>query len=728
MERHVAALGRDAQVPPLRLVRGFAIIAAATVMRMDEHSSAARWLLRLASAIACALAPGCGSGSGNGDASLGSQAADAQAPDPIRCSELQRALFKYADEEEICGPVEGELRELSPVGEGHFIAWIPRTGDAELWATTSDGSLSRGPLSIRRWGGGSTNNVLVVGLGGERAIVYDQRTAAVTLFGVNLSARGTGDPLSPKLTAMSLPIAPVGRDLVPLDRDHLLARIPGDGSYEIYEIDRQVGATLPLKATAFAGKRAEFRRGHSLVALDGQHLLEWVPRTGEFRVWGVSLAAGAGDPLTSPLSQGRWTDVGPNQEIMVIAERRLLIWNRLTGELEQRTFDPAMEDPLGGPSLGTKQVGRLRSLPHGWERPPTSEIRRLVLVLQQGRSFDLYFGRYCTAPPGSAPICKDGPACCEAMPETTPGAPACTPFDAETDTFAPNVGQRCMADSINEGAMDRFVSSMEENCGDARRFACVRPGEGAIAAYHELAAGGALADRFFQSTIRTPDDELNIIYFTHGTLGISIEKSAGEPITSRLAAESVPWSVYFGDPIGRTYGQGPPLYYDNRWSHFRFMDELLYDIQTEQLAPINVVIAPDELNEKPGPGPAASGVAMVKALKDALFASARYKDETLFLVTYLTAGGYYDHVPPPAPHPSERGSGPYGPRVPMLASSPRFVVPGTISHVQMELPSVTKFIEWNWMGGVTGQAGGRDRTVNGIGSLLDPTKTGVPVP
>ena len=46
----------------------------------------------------------------------------------------------------------------------------------------------------------------------------------------------------------------------------------------------------------------------------------------------------------------------------------------------------------------------------------------------------------------------------------------------------------------------------------------------------------------------------------------------------------------------------------------------------------------------------------------------------------------------------------------------------------MEHSSIVKFIEWNWLGGATGQLMGRDATVNNLGDLLDATKTGTAVP
>jgi hypothetical protein len=58
----------------------------------------------------------------------------------------------------------------------------------------------------------------------------------------------------------------------------------------------------------------------------------------------------------------------------------------------------------------------------------------------------------------------------------------------------------------------------------------------------------------------------------------------------------------------------------------------------------------------------------------------------------------------------------------------KFAKQNFVSHVTMEHSSVVKFIEWNFLGKQTGQLGNRDTTVNNIGSLLDPAKTGTAVP
>jgi phospholipase C len=105
-------------------------------------------------------------------------------------------------------------------------------------------------------------------------------------------------------------------------------------------------------------------------------------------------------------------------------------------------------------------------------------------------------------------------------------------------------------------------------------------------------------------------------------------------------------------------------------------------------------------------------------------ANSAYAPDTLFLVTWDEGGGFFDHIPPPAPGSDGQ---PYGTRIPLIASGP-FARAGGISHTVMEHSSIVKFIEWNWLAGQTGQLAGRDVTIANLGSLLDPTATGVQVP
>ena len=126
-------------------------------------------------------------------------------------------------------------------------------------------------------------------------------------------------------------------------------------------------------------------------------------------------------------------------------------------------------------------------------------------------------------------------------------------------------------------------------------------------------------------------------------------------------------------------------------------------------------------------------------------ATSPYQDDTLVLVAHLTAGGFYDHVPPPPPPPitvdgSNRTAAQaapvhYGPRVPLLAVG-RFARANTISHDRLEISSITRFVEWNWLRGA-GLKGDResddvrryrDLVVNNLGSLIDGASAGIDVP
>jgi hypothetical protein len=77
----------------------------------------------------------------------------------------------------------------------------------------------------------------------------------------------------------------------------------------------------------------------------------------------------------------------------------------------------------------------------------------------------------------------------------------------------------------------------------------------------------------------------------------------------------------------------------------------------------------------------------------------------------------------------------YGPRVPLLVMPP-FGRANQISHVEREMSSLTKFIDWNWLqdGSLKGTRDTedhrqyRDVTANDIGSLVDPVAAGAEVP
>lgn len=136
-------------------------------------------------------------------------------------------------------------------------------------------------------------------------------------------------------------------------------------------------------------------------------------------------------------------------------------------------------------------------------------------------------------------------------------------------------------------------------------------------------------------------------------------------------------------------------------------------------------------NEHPNVSTITDGVAFVKSTIDMIEQSPA-ASSTLILLTWDEGGGFFDHVSPPASPPLDVDADekskpiPYGTRVPFLAIGP-FAKADVVSHVVMEHSSIVKFLEYNFLGPV-GELGARDGWVNNIGSLLDASKTGIPIP
>jgi len=141
-------------------------------------------------------------------------------------------------------------------------------------------------------------------------------------------------------------------------------------------------------------------------------------------------------------------------------------------------------------------------------------------------------------------------------------------------------------------------------------------------------------------------------------------------------------------------------------------------------------------NEHPGFSYISRGQSNFRSIANAILLSPTYQNNTLIIVTWDEGGGFYDHVAPPTAigeiyPPGDPHAGyliPYGTRVPMLAAG-RFARRGYISHTQMEHSSLVRFLEFNFLGpSREGALGGRDRVVNNIGSMIDPSMAGITVP
>jgi phospholipase C len=396
---------------------------------------------------------------------------------------------------------------------------------------------------------------------------------------------------------------------------------------------------------------------------------------------------------------------------------------------------------------------------------PASKIDHLIVIVQENHSFDSYFGRYCTAPAGSAPSCTSGPSCCEAAPTMDPsGAVPVILDDHENGAYGPANAQDCELAEIDGGKMDRFASAGPMGCSDPRNVAYA--GAPLITPYWQLAAAGALADRYFQPIAGATSS--NELYFARAQFVFKDNDYApdaighacavaprtmafpGPTLGDLLDGAHVSWAYYVAGyqamvdaqkhgscpaaPDGCKFGASlypcvldvgdlPIDYFASSRDNPRVLrdyDTLAGDLAAGTLPQVVFVRGPGWRSEHPGLFDSISdGISFVTALLDTMHKS-DYAPDTLILLTWDKGGGFYDHVPPPPPGSDGQ---PYGTRVPLIAIGP-LAKAGFVSHETLEHSSVVKLIEWNWLGRKTGQLGGRDRDVANLGSLLNVAATG----
>ena len=425
----------------------------------------------------------------------------------------------------------------------------------------------------------------------------------------------------------------------------------------------------------------------------------------------------------------------------------------------------------------------------------TSQIKHVVLIVEENHTFDSYFGLYCQAPAGSNPTCNNGPQCCEAAPATEPsGASPISLTDFANEFKDRDHFQVCEVAQIDNGAMDHYVvgSGVVLGIGDGLfTYDCSDPNNFALAdastvqQYWTYADQGALADRYFQPTIGSTS--ANDMYlaaaqwqFTDNddrpfTIGSGCLAPGGDSTllpgvtvadllvntgsTFRMYADGYDQAVAAAPACASAVGMFPADCEDSERTaaystcnydpadepfeyYINFADKPKYivdstvfaqDVASGVLPSFAYVKARTYANEHPKWSTISRGIAFVKNAVD-IIQSSQYADDTLILIVMDEGGGFYDHVPPPDALPTKYDADdtgapvPYGTRLPMIALGP-FARAGVVSHAQMEHSSVVRFLEYNFLGPrYAGALGHRDAAVANIGSLLDPTKTGIVIP
>jgi hypothetical protein len=202
----------------------------------------------------------------------------------------------------------------------------------------------------------------------------------------------TGDPLhAPALTENSWQSIRGDHRLLYLGNDWVLDWVPFSGDYRVFGVKRNPAAgddPLPGRPICF-GNWAGIRIGHELVYLGGDRLLDWQPGSKRFRLWLIDRAAsGEADPIPGvPQTDGQWTSVDSDHTLISLGGDRVLDWVPSTGNYRLWRHDPlavGAADPLPGPPLNQGRFSSITSdrrlIPVGNDRvidwkPSTGDYR-----------------------------------------------------------------------------------------------------------------------------------------------------------------------------------------------------------------------------------------------------------------------------------------------------------------------------------------------------------------
>jgi phospholipase C len=330
-------------------------------------------------------------------------------------------------------------------------------------------------------------------------------------------------------------------------------------------------------------------------------------------------------------------------------------------------------------------------------------IQHVIVLMQDGHTFDNYFGTY----PGVNGIPQ---GTCMPINPADPNTSCVKPFHVGSLAIDDlNQSPGIFLAQFNKGKMNGFISSLNRrNKNGALTMGYYD--ESDLPYYWNLADEFVLFDHFFSSTYE--NDFSNYMYWVAAVPGGGRVLSTGygedvPTIFDRLEARGISWKFYVNNYNPEltyrsklTNGKIPaqvthlPLLSFDRFiddpalsSHIVDLDQYYSDLRNNTL-PAVAYILPLGAREDQAAG-IQSGQRLTKIMVQALMQSDVW-NSSAFVLTYSGWGGWYDHVPPPRV--DEFG---YGFRVPAILISP-YARQNYTDSTQLDFTSILKFIEENW--------------------------------
>jgi phospholipase C len=393
-------------------------------------------------------------------------------------------------------------------------------------------------------------------------------------------------------------------------------------------------------------------------------------------------------------------------------------------------------------------VAAPQARPAGYAGDPIHKIEHVVMIMQENRSFDHYFGTY----PGAdgIPMKNGHPSVC--VPDPSAGICWRPYHDPRNRNGGGPHGAGNSKRDINGGRMDGFIEEARHaphRCKNRNDPVCSPASALDVMGYHddreipnywEYAREFVLQDRMFASASSW---SLPVHLFmvsgwsarcAHANKPFSCRNALVGPagprnvlsggrkphfawtdLTHLLHRAHVSWRYYLFKGREPDCAQDEALSCDARkqrpetpsiWNPLPFFDTVKRNRQLDnvqsisrfyraanegKLPAVSWVIPNDRVSEHP-PSKVSAGQAYVTSVVNAIMRSPDWSS-TAILLSWDDWGGYYDHVVPPQ---IDRNG--YGIRVPGLVISP-YAKRGYIDHQTLSSDAYMKFIEDVFLGG-----------------------------
>jgi phospholipase C len=402
---------------------------------------------------------------------------------------------------------------------------------------------------------------------------------------------------------------------------------------------------------------------------------------------------------------------------------------------------------MAGGFLANLPPDMIDSLTHPGRRGSLDDVEHVVVLMQENRSFDHYYGTLAGVRGYGDPAVLDG-----VFAQPNPKGGQVLPF--HVDTHSVDGQQLADLDHSWDGTHAAWAGGAYNNWIAAKtELTMSHFTESDIPFQHALADSFTICDHYFCS-LQGPTTPNRLYLFTGM---IDPMGTAGGPVTSnpdsykpvynwttypeRLQAAGVSWQVYNNREVGEgdgpdgflgDYGDNPlwlfHAYHDALASpdpaHRRLAErggvhgswlpssgrgrdvdyvltDFVNDCRAGTLPQVSYIVAPYGYCEHPRARPV-DGAAYVHTVLRALFDNPKLWESTALFLNYDENDGFFDHVPPPVPAPGTpleyvagRPIG-LGPRVPMTVVSP-WSRGGWVNSEVHDHTSVIRFVE-RWTG------------------------------